>query len=51
MYFLDNNNGVHKVLFGCHVLGRCMGCPKMFIILSPVDIDHNVLCEQKMSIN
>ena len=23
----------------------------MFIILSPMDIDHNVLCEQKMSIN
>ena len=23
-----------------------MGCPKMFIILSPMDIDQNVLCAE-----
>ena len=47
---------MHKALFGCHVLGHCFFVnfwvvPKMFIILSHMDIDHNVLCEQKMSIN
>ena len=56
VYFLENNNGLHKALFGCYVLGHCflvnfLGCLQMFIILSPMDIDQNVLCEQKMSIN
>ena len=56
MYFLENNNGLHKALFCCYVLGHCflvnfLGCLQMFIILSPMDIDQNVLCEQKMSIN